>query len=282
MGLSGDQLIAVGVFLFFSGFGLLKSYKTRGGVFGNRILKYIFRLLVSYFLVFAIKLLIDICSKCVDYSIMKSLLTLQMPPSQLWYLKAQLICYILFAAAGSLCKDDYNNMAVVVSLPIFLWIMISLVLGRENINMAWYNTMPLFPIGMFVASKEECISRIIRKRPIATILVLTGVTIMLSGISFFVAKDLIYLFVSIYSVLIYGIVSQFLAVRSVVWEFIGKHSLSIYLWHLLLLNLLQRYRFNISDERNVCFLLFGTIALSVLTDSIIGFLFKTAVIKKKE
>lgn len=95
------------------------------------------------------------------------------------------------------------------------------------------------------------------------------------------AKALIYMFVAIYFVLIYGIVSRFLAVRSVVWKFIGKHSLSIYLLHLLLIEILQRHRFDISNGVNICLLVCGTIAFSVLIDAFTGLLFKTNVKKGK-
>lgn len=107
-----------------------------------------------------------------------------MPLSQLWYLKAQLIVYLLFAIASKLCKDSYCRMAAIVALLIILWIMISLILGRQYINMVWYNTMPLFPIGMLVASKEEYIIKMIRKRPIIITFVLTDVAPLFSAISF--------------------------------------------------------------------------------------------------
>ena len=115
------NLFAVGIFLFFSGFGLVKSYEARGGIQGNSVIKYISRLLLSYFTVFLFKLLMDSCSIKIDYSIIKSVLTLQMPPSQLWYLKAQMVCYLLFIISGYFFKEDYHRMALAVFTPILLW-----------------------------------------------------------------------------------------------------------------------------------------------------------------
>ena len=254
------NLFAVGIFLFFSGFGLVKSYE-------------------AYFTVFLFKLLMDSGSIKIDYSIIKSVLTLQMPPSQLWYLKAQMVCYLLFIISGYFFKEDYHRMALAVFTPILLWTFVSLVLGRGYINMAWYNTLPCFPIGMIVAAEEGKISGIVKKRSVMAILSLTGMVLLLSSAFLFIAKDMIYLFLAVYSVLLYAIFLHFWAVQSTVWDFIGQHSLGIYLIHLLLLDIFQRCQLDVAKGVAVCFLLIGTLAFSVILDALVGKMTRTITVK---
>lgn len=254
------NLFAVGIFLFFSGFGLVKSYE-------------------AYFTVFLFKLLMDSCSIKIDYSIIKSVLTLQMPPSQLWYLKAQMVCYLLFIISGYFFKEDYHRMALAVFTPILLWTFVSLVLGRGYINMAWYNTLPCFPVGMIVAAEEGKISGIVKKRSVMAILSLTGMVLLLSSAFLFIAKDMIYLFLAVYSVLLYAIFLHFWAVQSTVWDFIGQHSLGIYLIHLLLLDIFQRCQLDVAKGVAVCFLLIGTLAFSVILDALVGKMTRTITVK---
>lgn len=254
------NLFAVGIFLFFSGFGLVKSYE-------------------AYFTVFLFKLLMDSGSIKIDYSIIKSVLTLQMPPSQLWYLKAQMVCYLLFIISGYFFKEDYHRMALAVFTPILLWTFVSLVLGRGYINMAWYNTLPCFPVGMIVAAEEGKISGIVKKRSVMAILSLTGMVLLLSSAFLFIAKDMIYLFLAVYSVLLYAIFLHFWAVQSTVWDFIGQHSLGIYLIHLLLLDIFQRCQLDVAKGVAVCFLLIGTLAFSVILDALVGKMTRTITVK---
>lgn len=244
--------------------------KPGGGTERKGVIKYASRLLLSYFTVFMFKLLIDLCSIKIDYSIIKSVLTLQMPPSQLWYLKAQLVCYLLFVISGCFFKKDYHKMVIFVLAPILLWTLVSLALGREYINMAWYNTLPCFPIGMMTAAEEGKITGLVKKRPVMAVLSLTGTVLLLSAPFLFIAKDMIYLFLAVYSVLFYAIFLHFWAVQSVVWDFIGQYSLSIYLIHLLLLDIFQRCQLDVTKGVTVCFLLIGTLAFSVILDALVG------------
>lgn len=253
--------------------------KPGGGTERKGVIKYASRLLLSYFTVFMFKLLIDLCSIKIDYSIIKSVLTLQMPPSQLWYLKAQMVCYLLFIISGYFFKEDYHRMALAVFTPILLWTFVSLVLGRGYINMAWYNTLPCFPVGMIVAAEEGKISGIVKKRSVMAILSLTGMVLLLSSAFLFIAKDMIYLFLAVYSVLLYAIFLHFWAVQSTVWDFIGQHSLGIYLIHLLLLDIFQRCQLDVAKGVAVCFLLIGTLAFSVILDALVGKMTRTITVK---
>lgn len=161
-------------------------------------------------------------------------------------------------------------MILFVLLPIIMWTAFSVVVGRTYINMTWYNTLPCFPIGMFIAAKEEEITSLIKKIPIKIILIMTGILFLLSAVFLLIAKDMIYMFFAIYSVLCYVVFVHFGAVRSLVWAFIGKHSLSVYLIHLLLIDISQRSHLDITEGTIVLFLLIATLVFAVILDAVVG------------
>ena len=89
------NLFAVGIFLLFSGYGLSKSIQTKHDC--NKLLKYTTHILSTYLIVFLIKIVFDIANGRMTYNVFLNLITLQMYPSNLWYIKGQIFCYILLS-----------------------------------------------------------------------------------------------------------------------------------------------------------------------------------------
>ena len=175
------NLFAVGIFLLFSGYGLSKSIQTKHDC--NKHLKYTTHILSTYLIVFLIKIVFDIANGRMTYNVFLNLITLQMYPSNLWYIKGQIFCYILFAI-GIIAFGKCSKSIVFMISAISLWIYIGITLGRSIINDAWYDTLMLFPFGVLLAINEKAFIDITRKYPIAII----GVATLLSGLVIYIQK----------------------------------------------------------------------------------------------
>ena len=249
--------------MFFSGYGVAKNIHTKDEC--KKIFKYVFRILVTYITVFLMKIIVDVVIGKMDYNVFYNILTLQMYPSNLWYIKGQLFCYLLFVTGYMIFGKNAKMISYMTGL-ILVWIGIGLALGRSIINDAWYDTLLLFPMGVMISINEAKFIDKAKRHP----LLMSGVITIVATIIIIVQKKLLYVVVPIWSVLLYLIFANFIAVKGKSWTILGKHSLSIFLIHLVLIDYAKKFGINIENGWAILSIVGATIMASIVLDLVVN------------
>ena len=147
----------VGTFLFISGYGLYKSYKSNEHYFDDYGSKRILPIVIAYIVTSLIYYL---------YNPISSTYT--------WYVFAILVCYTLFYFGFKKTKKEYISLIIVIlGIVIYSAICSFLILGGW-----WYNTIGLFVIGLVYAKFEKSILSFIKKAYIPLLIISIIITII--------------------------------------------------------------------------------------------------------
>lgn len=180
----------VSIFFFCSGYGLYKSLKTKPdylkGFFRRRVLP----LIAGYYLSGAVYLLVRFLmgEKFTPYSLFCYVSGIKLCNTNAWFVIALPIFYLFFYLAYRFCRNEKLAL-LFVCLGIFCYTWIGTYVNHPDYWMRgewWYNSVHLFPIGLFFAMKEEKILANMKKLyPLRLILsfVLTIVFYVLSEIA---------------------------------------------------------------------------------------------------
>ncbi|MDO5440083.1 MAG: acyltransferase [Erysipelotrichaceae bacterium] len=147
----------VGTFLFISGYGLYKSYKSNEHYFDNYFSRRILPIIIAYLI-----------TSLVYY--------LYYPKSSTytWYVFAILVCYTFFYFGFKYIKKEFISFSIViVGIVIYSTICSFLILGGW-----WYNTIGLFVIGLVYAKFEKNIFSFIKKAYIPLLIISLIITII--------------------------------------------------------------------------------------------------------
>ena len=85
----------------------------------------------------------------------------------------------------------------------------------------------------------------------------------------FIQKSLLYVVVSIWSVLIYLVVTSYIEITGKIWKTLGKHSLSVFLIHLVLIDYAKNKELNIANGLVIILIVILTVLLSIVIDKIV-------------
>lgn len=165
-------------------------------------------------------------------TIANELITLRMDGLLLWYLKVQLLCYVIFYLCYKFIPGE-NTRLVAVFLGIVLWMISAKLL---NLGTSWYNTCLYFPLGMVLAKYEERILYILKK-PMCILFCSLATVFLCLVIYFFGRLGLDLLFDWVYMLFFNGALIGLLLHAQGSWllNALGKYSMEVYLLHLLLL-----------------------------------------------
>lgn len=181
-------VLFVGIFFFFSGYGLYTSLKTKE----NYLKGFLKKRLVTILIPFYMCILVFTATACIGgmkftpvqlVGILSGFFLLN---QHMWYIVEIAILYLAFYIIYRLIK---NRTAATVVMGIFVIAMMagSLVLGHGKDMSAsgwfqgewWYNSSFLFVIGIIVSKHSEGLRRIARKGYIIWLLVLTALLVLL-------------------------------------------------------------------------------------------------------
>ena len=159
----------VGVFLFCSGLGLYKSFKTKPGYlekgfFRRRILPLIIAFWLSEILYTVVRLLMG--EKMNALTVLWYLSGLHMANTNAWYLIVIPFFYLAFQAAFRLCRREGTAI-----FWLFVFTLGYTVLGACIDHQGdwwmrgewWYNSILLFPLGVLFGRYEKPVTRFFRK-----------------------------------------------------------------------------------------------------------------------
>ena len=216
----------VAVFLFISGYGLYKSYKTKNDYLDNFLSRRILPVALAY-----------ITTSLIYY------LYKQIDSTYTWYVAAIIYCYLLFYLCFKYCKKD--SLALFL---ILLGIIVYCAFCKFMLFGGWcYNVIGLFFIGLVYAKYETSIVNIIKKIYLPLLLVIVVSTFICNYYGryyevtiFNVTNESTY---DLYSLLIilfrfiagicftFGLILVSLKVsfKNKILEFYGKISLEFYL-----------------------------------------------------
>ena len=249
--------LCVGVFLFLSGYGNYLSYKNNEGNAERWILKRILRVYIEFWSIWIIDLAVVYFINGDSYgiaSILNQGLSMTLPYWINWYLKIQVLVYILFYISFKLFKNRNSEILLIMTI-LFCGLMILL-----KYDSYWWNTIICFGVGNLFAKYKNLIVSGLQK--INKWIALTS-SILVFAIAFIIGCKINYFTVisSVVFCITITVILYYYEFQSKIINFIGNISLEIYLWHLVLLKLLFRNKEAIINA-NINLLLF--MGLSVL------------------
>ena len=227
-------VLGVSACFLVSGYGLHKSFVRKENYLKGFLQTKALRMLLPYGVLYIVYLLFSLfAGDTPTLSVIAGeLLTLQMDGILLWYLKVQLLCYVIFYLCYRFIPGKTARMAAVFG-GVILWMILAISL---DFGVSWYNTCLFFPIGLLLAEYEKPILGLLRK-PVV-IAVNTGATVALFAVIYLFGRfglDLLYDwgYMLVFNAALIGML---LYVRgSRLLNAFGKYSMEVYLLHLLLL-----------------------------------------------
>ncbi len=265
-------VLFVGIFFFCSGYGLIKSFRTKDnymqGFLGKRLPAVLIPFYITTFIFMAIFLLLS--PKPSLKQIILNVTGIQLINPQAWYIVAVVLLYIAFYFIFKYIK---NEKIAFVSMAVFIacYIIFGIFLRHGPWWLQgewWYNTCFLFYIGMLIARFEKGLIVIVKKYyaiilpvAIATFVVMYRVSNYTIGkfsyyaqtetasgypetlICFFTQLPAVILFVAAVFILCMKITFS-----NVILRFLSKISLELYLIHYLFLLLYKSDVIYISND----------------------------------
>ena len=158
----------VGVFLFCSGLGLYKSFRTKPdylkGFFRRRILPVIIAFYLSEFIYTGIRLLMG--EKMTPVTILWYLSGLHMANFNAWYAVVIVFFYLAFWAAFRFCKKEGTAIFLVFLFALGYTVLCAFIDHQNDWWLRgewWYNSIILFPLGLLFGKFEKRVTGFFRK-----------------------------------------------------------------------------------------------------------------------
>ncbi len=227
-------IVGVALCFFLSGYGLFKSWKKKENYLQEFLPKRFVRVLSPYIIVYAIFVAscILLKEKLPLTRAFFELVTLQMGRSPLWYMKVQLLLYLLFYISFRFSKQEHMKI-IMLALSTFAYYFIAILLDIPDY---WYNTCLFFPLGLILARYEKQLFPIlvgIKSQLISlVVLFLTYGVIYFRGWIIPVLVENTYMITFI--ICLIGVSSYFSGSKFL--KIMGKYSMEVYLIHSFLLN----------------------------------------------
>lgn len=158
----------VGVFFFYSGYGLVKSFYLKEHYLNGFLKKRLPSILVPFYVCNILFIVVALLTGS-EMSLSQGLLYLSgfyLINSQAWYIVEMAIFYALFALIFRFIKGVWKPIGCMI-LALILFTLASLLLGHGNgwfQGEWWYNTSLLFGVGMIFERIERPVTKMIRKR----------------------------------------------------------------------------------------------------------------------
>lgn len=262
--------IFVGIFFALSGYGNYISYsknKIGNGTTLKWTLNRIIKLYISCSLVIIFSVLSIMIFKYENAlsikGILKYIVTLTLPKWNNWYLKVQLILYIVFALIYRYVKK--------YKLPVFSTLIILMIIAMyvNGLDSYWYNSNLCFCLGIFLAKYKENIMNMAMFKKITLVCSLMCFTMLFIVLTLKGPKlsyNISSIFISICFVAMILILDTMIPINSRLLSKLGNISLQVYLVHFILIEIFRTMSFNVNIEI-VCIFIF-TLIISILFNRI--------------
>ena len=265
-------VLFVGIFFFCSGYGLIKSLKTKDnymqGFLGRRLPSVLVPFYITTFIYMAISL--PFSSRPSLIQTILNFTGIQLINPHAWYIVAVVLFYIAFYF---IFKYIENEKTAYVSMAIFIacYIALSITLRHGQWWLQgewWYNTCFLFYIGMLIARFEKGLTATIKKYYVLILPIAIAAFVVMYKISNYTLgkfsyyaqtetasgypESLICFFTQLPTVILFVAVVFILCMKltfsNIILRFLSKISLELYLIHYLFLLLYKSDIINISND----------------------------------
>ncbi len=176
----------VGIFLFCSGYGLLKSYRAKSdylkGFFGRRVLPVILAFYSTGFIFLIVRLLMG--QKLSVPQIIIYFIGLQLSNPNTWFVIALPILYTIFFFAFKYCKNK-DRALLITCLGVLAYTLLGTMINHNDWWMRgewWYNSVHFFSLGLLFARFENVVVEKVKKRYIVyVILALIAIPVLFTA-----------------------------------------------------------------------------------------------------
>ena len=265
-------VLFVGIFFFCSGYGLIKSFKTKNnymqGFLGKRLPTVLVPFYITTFIYIAVFLLLN--PKPSLLQIILNVTGIQLINPHAWYIVAVVLFYIAFYFIFKYIK---NEKIAFVSMAVFIacYIMFGIILRHGPWWLQgewWYNTCFLFYMGMLIARFEKGIIAVVKKYYAVILPVVIAAFVLIYKVSNYTLgrfsyyaqtetasgypETLICFFTQLPAVILFVAAVFILCMKitfsNIILRFLSKISLELYLIHYLFLLLYRSDIINISND----------------------------------
>ena len=270
------QLMVV-PFLFYSGYGVFESIKTKGSDYissvpKNRILK----VYLSYFVAWLIYAVVALVTHA-NYGVADYLFAL-VGASEIggsaWYVVIIIAMYMFSYVSFKICGHSKQYFLLLQSLLTFAFF---IVLKKFNVPYFWWNTMFCYVFGIVFSMLKDRIVGFLEKNPINKIVALLASLVCFVVCYWLLPKvfsssdirEVIYIFTGFFFCLSIVFFTYLFQIRNKMLVALGKNSFWLYIFHTLPMNVLQNFSW--FSNRYVYFL--GCLAITAVLATVVGFLF---------
>lgn len=232
---AGTSLGGIGVDLFFFASGYGNYYSTKR-LMGARkkiiwLVKRCVNIVITYLICYIItSLVLRFFGQAENINeTIRNILDLRMPLSLTWYLKIQILLYIVLTIS-LLFKKQVFRVALIVGLSLVL----TLFCYIDGFPAQWWKSTMCFCIGYIVAEYKSSIYQLInnyRKQA-------WWISVICFAVLYVVTNPFDSFFIKVFGNVILlisiMIIVEIIGYKSIIWEKIGNHSLEIYLIHIAL------------------------------------------------
>ena len=262
------QLIVV-PFLFYSGYGMMCSYEKKGtpyikGIFKNRFLKLLLHFDLAVVLFAIMNLIIGREFTLKDFLL--SLTTWGAIGNSNWYITAILILYILMTVSFLIFKKHKISALLLMTV---LTVGVGVVFILMDKPVRYYNTIVLFPLGMWYAYFKKYIDKILMKNNLIYFGVLTLSLFLLALGNANRDRNIIafeIFAVSFIAVII--LLSMKIKLQNTIINMLGKHVFSIYILQRIPMKIFSELGLNGDDNHLLFFAVTfaATVFIAVIFD----------------
>ena len=263
---SDTGFLFVGVFFFWSGYWLFKSFKNKQKYLSGFISKRVVAVLVPYVIVcflFTLERIFVFKEKMPLWFKITNFTGITIGYYFGWYIQAIVVFYLVFYFAFKYSRYDFDAILYVFA-GVLLWVVAGLIIDHNDYFMRgqwWYNSTMLFPFGVLFAKNESKIIEFLKKR----FKILVPSSIILFFLSFFFSrfmesiggyygemmgfpfsKKILYRVLTLTPQLLAAVMFTLFLIlicmkaefHNKVLDFLGSHTLEIYLTHAFFLEYL--------------------------------------------
>ena len=189
-------ILAVAFFFFSSGFGLMKRWMTDDNYIKGFMKRRIFTVLVPFFICNYIYLTNALLSNIAFKKhfgfeeVICSFFGIFLVNNEMWFAVEIMILYVVFRIVFAKIRKPLPGI-IIMTAVVLVMMTIGLFSGHSTTGVMsywfkgewWYNTILMFPLGMFYAYKEESINKAIKK---------AFIPVLIASSILFVVMDLIH------------------------------------------------------------------------------------------
>lgn len=173
------------------------------------------------------------------FSLIRHIFTITISPWTMWFIKELIFMYlIIYISEIIICDRQKKLLFIIISMLLYT---LFFLITKNNSSFWWKSTL-CFPLGYLCAYYKDSIIEYLSKYKKYCLIIIFLITMFLSILnlcSFFDFINIyIFIFESIFAMILLSILSTYINFQSKILNFCGKYSLEIYTTHLFLLSFL--------------------------------------------